>query len=343
MNKENLKIIAEKLCADSKGILAADESTNTIKKRFDSINVDSNFETRRTYREILFKTPDLNKYISGVILFDETLRQKGSDDVLLSEYLISKNIIPGIKVDIGAIELEKNSEEKLTEGLDGLGKRLEEYRKFGAAFTKWRAIINIDTKKKQPSEYCIEANSYNLGRYAKIVQDYGMVPIVEPEVIMDGEHSIKDCFDVTSKTLKSVFKHLNIHKVYIEGILLKPNMVISGTKNEKQASVGEVASMTIKCLKDNVPDNLPGIVFLSGGQSNELATQHLNEMNKENTDLPWKLSFSYGRALQQPALSKWLGEDRNIESSQKALFHRSKLNSDATSGIYKPEDEKLIL
>ena len=170
-----------------------------------------------------------------------------------------------------------------------------------------------------------------------------MVPIVEPEVIMDGEHSIKDCFDVTSKTLKSVFKHLNIHKVYIEGILLKPNMVISGTKNEKQASVGEVASMTIKCLKENVPDNLPGIVFLSGGQSNELATQHLNEMNKQNTDLPWKLSFSYGRALQQPALSKWLGEDRNIEPSQKALFHRSKLNSDAASGIYNPEDEKLIL
>ena len=238
---------------------------------------------------------------------------------------------------------EKNSEEKLTEGLDGLGKRLEEYKKFGAAFTKWRAIINIDKKKKLPSEYCIEANSYNLGRYAKIVQDYGMVPIVEPEVIMDGEHSIKDCFDVTSKTLKSVFKHLDSHKVYIEGILLKPNMVISGTKNERQASVGEVANMTMKCLKENVPSSLPGIVFLSGGQSNELATQNLNEMNKENTDLPWKLSFSYGRALQQPALSKWLGEDSNIESSQTALFHRSKLNSDAASGIYNPEDEKLIL
>ena len=343
MSRENLKIVAKKLCSDSKGILAADESTNTIKKRFDSINVDSNFETRRTYREILFKTPELNKYISGVILFDETLRQKDSDDVLLSSFLVNKNIIPGIKVDIGVIELEKNSEEKLTEGLDGLGKRLEEYKKFGAAFTKWRAVINIDTKKQLPSQYCIETNSYNLGRYAKIVQDYGMVPIVEPEIIMDGEHSIEDCFDVTSKTLKNVFKYLDFHKVYIEGILLKPNMVISGTKNEKQASISEVAEMTVKCLKENVPNDLPGIVFLSGGQSNELATQHLNEMNKRNSDLPWNLSFSYGRALQQPALSKWLGENRNIELSQKALLHRSKLNSDATSGIYKSEEEKLML
>ena len=343
MNRENLKIVAKKLCSDSKGILAADESTNTIKKRFDSIKVDSNFETRRNYREILFKTPELNKYISGIILFDETLRQKDSDDVLLSDYLVNKNIIPGIKVDTGAIELEKNSEEKLTEGLDGLGARLEDYKKFGAAFTKWRAIINIDTNKQIPSEYCIEANAYNLGRYAKIVQDYGMVPIVEPEIIMDGEHSTEDCFDVTSKTLQSVFKHLKFHKVYLEGILLKPNMVISGTKNEKQASVSEVAEKTVECLKKNVPNDLPGIVFLSGGQSNELATQHLNEMNKKYNNLQWNLSFSYGRALQQPALSKWLGEDRNIELSQKALLQRSKLNSDAASGIYNSEDEEQIL
>ena len=342
MNTDKLSLIAKKLCEIPKGILAADESTSTIKKRFDSINVESNFETRRTYRELLFKTPDLNKFISGVILFDETIRQKCSDQLPLAEYLSTNGIIPGIKVDTGAVPLEKGSSEKLTEGLDGLNKRLEEYKDLGAKFTKWRAITTIDSKANFPSDYCIESNSFNLARYAKIVQDCEMVPIVEPEVIMDGDHSIEKCNEVTSKTLKEVFNQLRLHKVFLGGILLKPNMVISGTLNKYQASVKEVADLTLKCLHDCVPKDVPGIVFLSGGQSNELATEHLNEMNKKNEDFSWNLSFSYGRALQQPSLSKWLGKEENMDEAQEALFQRSKFNSEATMGKYNSENEKKL-
>jgi len=342
MNNEKLNSIAKKLCENPKGILAADESTNTIKKRFDSINVESSYEMRRSYREILFKTPDLNKFISGVILYDETIRQNCSDKLPLPEYLENNGIIPGIKVDTGAVPLEKNSSEKLTEGLDGLSKRLEEYKNLGANFTKWRAIITIDTNKNLPSDYCIESNSFNLARYSRIVQDCGMVPIVEPEVIMDGSHSIEECYQVTSKILKNVFKQLELHKVFLGGILLKPNMVISGTLNKNQAPVEKVADLTLKCLHECVPKDVPGIVFLSGGQSNELATQHLNEMNKKEKNLPWNLSFSYGRALQQPSLNKWLGKDDNIEKAQEALFCRSKFNSEATSGNYNFENENKV-
>ena len=339
MSADKLSSIAKRLCENPKGILAADESTNTIKKRFDSINVESNFEKRRDYRDLLFKTPNLNKFISGVILYDETIRQEDSNKLPLAKYLADNDIMPGIKVDIGAIPLENNSSEKLTEGLDGLGKRLEEYKVLGASFTKWRAIITIDNEKNLPSNYCIESNSFNLARYAKIVQDCGLVPIVEPEVIMDGNHSIDDCYKVTFKTLKSVFSQLELHKVFLGGILLKPNMVISGTLNQNQATVDTVAELTLECLKNCVPKDVPGIVFLSGGQSNKLATEHLNAMNKKANNLPWNLSFSYGRALQQPSLNKWLGKVDNVKAAQEALFQRSKFNSEATQGNYNSENE----
>ena len=339
MNADKLSLIAKKLCENPKGILAADESTNTIKKRFDSINVQSTFEKRRDYRDLLFKTPNLNKFISGVILYDETIRQEDSNKLPLAKYLADNDIMPGIKVDLGAIPLENNSSEKLTEGLDGLGKRLEEYKVLGASFTKWRAIITIDNEKNLPSNYCIESNSFNLARYAKIVQDCGLVPIVEPEVIMDGNHSIDDCYKVTCKTLKSVFSQLELHKVFLGGILLKPNMVISGTLNQNQATVDIVADLTLECLNNCVPKDVPGIVFLSGGQSNKLATEHLNAMNKKANNLPWNLSFSYGRALQQPSLNKWLGKVDNVKAAQEALFQRSKFNSEATQGNYNSENE----
>ncbi len=335
MDENKLKQIAVELSEPPKGILAADESTNTISKRFKDIKVESSFETRRKYRELLFKTKDLNKFISGVILFDETLRQSTSEGVPFAKYLDEQNIYPGIKVDTGAVPINPHSDEKVTEGLDGLGKRLEEYKDFGAVFTKWRAIIDIKEQHQIPSDYLIEINCHNLARYARVVQDHGMVPIVEPEVLMDGSHDIKSCFEVTSKAQKTLFEHLKKNDVFLGGILLKPNMVISGKKCLSQSDLSEVASMTIKCLKENVPHDVPGIVFLSGGQSNELATQHLNEMNKSSKDLSWNLSFSYGRALQQPSLKTWQGLDENVSDSQKALFHRSKLNSLATLGEYK--------
>ena len=343
MTKDIVNEIANKLCLSPKGILAADESTNTIKKRFKSINVESNFESRRSYRELLFKTKNLNEFISGVILYDETIKQNTSEGIPFPKYLSDIGIIPGIKVDKGAIPLSKDSDEKFTEGLDGLAERLKEYKILGAKFTKWRAIINIDLKKNYPSSYCMESNAFMLARYAKTVQDNLMVPIVEPEVIMDGNHTIEDCFEVTSLTLKKVFQQLKLHHVNLSGILLKPNMVISGTECEEQASVEKVAKLTVQCLNENVPKDVSGVVFLSGGQSNEKATIHLNEMNKLFKDLPWKLSYSYGRALQQPAISSWKGEKNNIKISQDALFKRSKLNSSATSGTYSPNDEQQIL
>ncbi len=337
MNKTRLNEIAKKLSNPPKGILAADESTKTIEKRFDSINVESSFENRRKYRELLFKTKKLNEFISGIILYDETIKQNTSEGIPFPKYLTDIGISPGIKVDTGAILLDENTTEKITEGLDGLASRLNEYVKLGAEFTKWRAIIDIN--KHHPSDYCIKTNSYSLARYSKIVQQNNMVPIVEPEVLMDGSHTIEKCYEVTSKTLREVFHQLESHNVFLGGILLKPNMVISGKKASTQASVKDVAEMTVKCLKENVPSDVPGIVFLSGGQSNELATQHLNEMNKNYKDLPWNLSFSYGRALQQPSIASWKGNDNNILKSQDSLFLRSKLNSQATLGNYLSEHE----
>jgi len=341
MNDNNLVKIAVALSKPPKGILAADESTNTITKRFKSINVDSSFENRRKYRELLFKTHGLNKFISGIILYDETIRQSTGEGIPFSEFLKNLGILVGIKVDTGALPLTFNSHEKITEGLDGLTKRIEEYKKLGAVFTKWRAIIDIDDKNSIPSDYAIDLNCFNLARYAKVVQDQGLVPIVEPEVLMDGNHNIQKCYNVTSKTLKSLFNYLKFHDVDLSGILLKPNMVIAGKKCSEQASVEEVASQTVKCLKENVPDQVPGIVFLSGGQSNELATQHLNQMNKSSETFSWNLSFSYGRALQQPALTSWQGESENIKTSQDALFKRSNLNSSATLGKYSIDLENI--
>jgi fructose-bisphosphate aldolase class I len=339
MNKEKLNSIATDLSKPPKGILAADESTNTITKRFDSINVKSNAENRRKYRELLFSSANLNKYISGVILYDETVYQSTNDGVNFPQYLKNLGIIPGIKVDTGAVPIEKNSPEKITEGLDGLQKRLEEYNSQNLEFTKWRAIIDIDTNNNIPTEYSIELNAHSLSRYARIVQDYEMVPIVEPEILMDGAHDIETCYKITSNVLKKVFEALNKQNVYLGGILLKPNMIIAGKNSTKQASTDEVATMTLKCLNENVPKDVPGIVFLSGGQSNELATQHLNKMNKDSKDSHWNISFSYGRALQQPSLSGWMGSDSNTERAQKELLKRSKLNSDATLAKYSIEDE----
>ncbi len=330
MTKE-LNDIAKKLSSPPKGILAADESTNTIKKRFETIGLDSTFENRRRYREILFTSNKLSHYISGIILYDETIKQSTSEGVPFPEFLKKNNIFPGIKVDTGAIPILAKSSEKITEGLDGLGKRLDDYKNLGAKFTKWRAIIEIGDST--PSDYAIKTNSFILARYAKIVQDHGLVPIVEPEVLMDGAHTIDDCYKVTKKTLLYVFDELKSHDVFLGGILLKPNMVISGKKCSTQATISEVSKYTIKCLKETVPHDVPGIVFLSGGQSNEIATQHLNEMNKNN-DLPWNLSFSYGRALQQPSISSWKGLEENVSISQDALVKRSKLNSEATVGNY---------
>ncbi len=339
MDKVKLNKIAVELSSAPKGILAADESTNTIKKRLDSINVESNFENRRKYRELLFTTKNLNKYISGIIFYDETVYQKTSEGITFPDFLQSIQIKPGIKVDTGAVNVHNDSKEKITEGLDGLGPRLEKYKNNGMTFTKWRAIIEIDSSKSLPSDFSINLNAHSLARYAKIVQEYEMVPIVEPEVLMDGSHNIDECYNATSRVLSAVFEQLDKHETFLGGILLKPNMVISAKEAKNQANITEVSEMTLKCLKENVPDEVPGIVFLSGGQSNELATAHLNEMNKVKDDYKWNISFSYGRALQQPSLNSWLGNDNQIEKAQSALLHRSKLNSDATLGNYSSSEE----
>ena len=343
MDKSTLNNIAINLSEKPKGILAADESTNTIKKRFDSINIESNEESRRKYRELLFTTENLNEYISGVILYDETVYQKTTSGDKFPSFLKENGIIPGIKVDVGARTINQHSVEKVTEGLDGLAPRLEKYKKEKLEFTKWRAIIDIDKSNNFPSDYSIYLNSHNLARYAKIVQNYDMVPIVEPEVLMDGDHDIETCYEITSKVLKTVFDELDKHSVYLGGILLKPNMVISAKGCNSQASVKQVSEMTLKCLSENIPHEVPGIVFLSGGQSNELATQHLNQMNVNSEKFKWNISFSYGRALQQPTLSTWMGEDDNKQKAQNQLLQRSKLNSNATLGKYSLDDENQTL
>lgn len=336
MDIEKLAGAARKLVAEGKGILAADESSGTIKKRLAGIGVTSNEENRRDYRELLFSTEGVEKYISGVILFDETLRQSSRDGIPFPALLAERGIIPGIKVDKGAKPLAGFSGEKITEGLDGLRERLAEYHDLGARFAKWRAVITIG--EGIPSAYAIQANAHALARYAALCQEAGLVPIVEPEVLMDGGHDIDRCRHVTAATLKIVFSALFDHCVALEGILLKPNMVLSGMDCPQQASMEEVAQATVRTFRQVVPAAVPGIVFLSGGQSSELATAHLNAMNAMGGH-PWQLSFSYGRALQEHALAAWGGKKENVPAAQKAFFRRARLNGAARYGSYRPEME----
>jgi fructose-bisphosphate aldolase class I len=329
MIPKTLEEIANYIVSDGKGILAADESSGTIEKRFKSINVESTEDNRRKYREMLFRSPVMAEAIGGVILFDETLRQKSSDGDYLRNVILDHGSLPGIKVDQGVKELEGGSDEKITTGLDGLHERCQEYEKLGARFTKWRAVINVSDEI--PSKNCISENMNALAEYALIAQQSNMVPIVEPEVIMDGSHSVERCHEVTNQTLLVLFEMLDKKNVNINGTLLKPNMVVSGTEHNYQAPIEEVAEKTLQCLKSSVPDELPGIVFLSGGQSDLDATAHLDAMNKIG-GFKWKLSFSYGRALQQAALKTWAGEDDNLEAAQKAFSHRAVMNMKAAQG-----------
>ncbi len=338
MSVQDLNAIARQMVAKGKGILAADESTGTIKKRFDTIGVESTEDTRRAYRELLFTTEGAEKYISGVILYDETLRQSASDGRRLADILKEKGILPGIKVDMGAKDLAFAPGEKVTEGLDGLRERLAEYVTLGAKFTKWRAVISI-SKHGKPSDYCLDANAHALARYAALAQEAGLVPIVEPEILMDGDHSIERSAVVTEKTLRRVFAALYDHRVSLEGMVLKPNMVLSGYDAPERAGVEEVAKATVETFLRAVPAAVPGIVFLSGGQTEEESTAHLNAMNRLGP-LPWELSFSYGRALQASALQAWRGNPDNVAAAQAAYLHRAHMNSLARSGEYDPSMEK---
>jgi fructose-bisphosphate aldolase class I len=337
MDIATLAATAKALVAPGKGILAADESSGTIKKRFDSISVDSTEENRRDYREMLFTAKGVGDYISGVILFDETIRQDAADGTSLVKLLEGQGIIPGIKVDLGAKPLAGADGETVTEGLDGLRERLAEYHSLGARFAKWRATYTITDSL--PSAYCIDVNAHALARYAALCQEAGIVPIVEPEVLMDGEHTIQRSFEVTSAVLDALYEALFLQRVRLDGTLLKPNMVLSGYSCPQQASVEEVAEASVRCYRATVPAAVPGIVFLSGGQSDELATAHLNAMNQLGS-LPWELSFSYGRALQAPALKAWKGEAANVDAGRNAFLHRAKLNSAARSGSYTADMEK---
>ena len=331
----NIEEIATFIVKDGKGILAADESNPTCGKRFDSIGVESTEENRRDYREMLFRSKGMKGNIGGVILFDETLRQSAKDGSLLRDLILNQGALPGIKVDKGLQPIDDCPGESVTIGLDGLDERLKEYSSMGTKFTKWRAVINIGNGI--PTDKCIDANMQALGEYAKCAQDNGMVPIVEPEVLMDGEHSIEDCFSATDRSLKSLFAHLEKYSVNIKGTLLKPNMVTSGKESAEQAGIEEVAKKTLDCLVKNVPQDLPGITFLSGGQSDILATAHLDAMNKIG-GFSWKLSFSYGRALQAAALKAWGGKQENVFISQDELSHRAEMNKLASLGQW---NEKL--
>jgi fructose-bisphosphate aldolase class I len=333
---QTLEEIARALVAPGKGILAADESDGTIKKRFDSIGVESTEENRRAYRELLFTTEGAEEFISGVILFDETIRQSDSDGTPFPRLLEGRGIIPGIKVDKGAKPLAGAEGETVTEGLDGLRERLQEYYELGARFTKWRAVISIG--QGIPSDYCIWTNAHALARFAALSQESGLVPIVEPEVLMDGTHSIEDSYRVTDRMLQALYTELFDQRVLREGSLLKTNMVVSGYDASEQADVDTVAEMTIKCLKNTCSAAVPGVVFLSGGMSDEDATARLNAMNQRGSH-PWELSFSYGRALQAPALKAWGGDPNKVEDAQKAFYRRAKFNGAARSGSYAPDWE----
>jgi len=330
--------IAKQMVAKGKGILAADESTGTMTKRLASVNVESNAENRLKFRSTLFSADSMKSYISGVILYDETIRQKTSSGKTVPELIKSFGSIPGIKVDTGAKILAGSPEEKITEGLDGLRERLTEYYKLGARFTKWRAVYNISNQ--YPSELAIVSNAHSLARYAALVQEAKMVPIVEPEVLMDGDHDINKCYEVTSKVLKECYKQLEFHKINLKGTVLKPNMILSGNKSKSKNDAQEIAKMTIKCLKENVPKDVPGIAFLSGGQTEVEATQNLNEINKIN-DTNFLISFSYGRALQQSALKHWGKNIEDLKNTQKIFNHRSKMNSLSTSAKWSAEQENI--
>jgi fructose-bisphosphate aldolase class I len=332
----DLAKVAQAMVAKGKGILAADESTGTIEKRFKGINLANVEDNRRAYRDMLFNTPKLGNYISGVILFDETLRQKGLDGAPFVDLLKKNGILAGIKVDAGAKAMALCPGETVTEGLDGLAKRVQEYVNLGATFAKWRAVISIG--RDIPSASCIWANAHALARYAAICQANGLVPIVEPEVLMDGNHTIERCEEVTEWTLNAVFDSLYNQRVVLEHMILKPSMVISGAECPQQASVQDVAARTLKVLKRTVPAAVPGIAFLSGGQSDELATEHLDAMNKLGGG-PWTLTFSYGRALQQPSLKAWKGLPANVKAAQAALGHRSRMNGLAATGQYSAKAE----
>ena len=334
---QDLSKVARALVAPGKGILAADESTGSIQKRLESIGVESTEETRRAYRDVLLTTKGMGEFISGVIMFDETIRQSSANGTSFVKALQDAGVIPGIKVDTGAKPLSKSPGETVTEGLDGLRDRLIEYRGLGAKFTKWRAVIDI-AGDDIPSGYCINVNAHALARYASLCQDEGLVPIVEPEVLMDGDHTIERCDQVTRETLSVVFAELEAQRVDLAGMLLKPNMVVPGKKSSAQVDHRKIAEMTVAALKASVPEAVPGIVFLSGGMSDEDATARLNEMNKLGPH-PWQLSFSYGRALQAPALKTWKGDPTNVEAAQRAFYHRAKMNSLARTGEYKAEME----
>ena len=337
MDHTSLVDIANALVQKGKGILAADESTPTCKKRFDGINVESTEENRNKYRNMLFTADGIENYISGVILFDETLRQSTMEGgIAFPDHLTKLGVLPGIKVDKGAKQLANTGDEKITEGLDGLRDRLKEYYELGARFTKWRAVITIG--ENMPTAYCMSANAHALARYAALCQEQGLVPIVEPEILMDGTHTIDESYQLTTETLYNVFYELVSQGVELEGMVLKPNMVLSGYDCSEQASVEQVAEMTVDCFLNTVPAAVPGIAFLSGGQSDELATAHLNAMNQiDNT--PWNLTFSYGRALQAPALKTWSGKDENVSSAQDAFMKRAKFNSLATKGEFSADME----
>lgn len=333
----SLEEVAYKLAAGGKGLLAADESASTIKKRFDAIGVESTFENRRDYREMLFRSEAMTQYISGVILFDETIRQKAQDGTPLVSLIEAAGSIPGIKVDLGAQPQPGCPGETITEGLDGLAGRFKEYYDLGARFAKWRAVIDIG--QHIPSYTSILANAQALARYAALAQAAGIVPIVEPEVLMDGDHDIDRCYDVTEWVLKEVFQQLFYGRVKLEGMVLKPNMVIAGRKAQNQASVEEVAAKTVRCLKNCVPSAVPSVAFLSGGQSDEEATAHLDAMIRGG-GLPWNLTFSYGRALQAAPQKAWSGKPENIAAGQAAFTHRSRMNYLAALGQWTPESEQ---
>jgi fructose-bisphosphate aldolase class I len=337
MATDSLAETARALVAPGKGILAADESPPTIEKRFQKVSLESTEDNRRAYREMLFTTSGIGEHISGVILYDETIRQKAADETPFPQVLERAGIIPGIKVDKGAKPLAGSPDEKVTEGLDGLRDRLAEYRDLGARFTKWRAVIEIGDGI--PTPYCLHVNAHALARFAALSQEAGLVPIVEPEVLMDGDHTIGRCYEATRRTLVAVFHEIHRQRVELEGMLLKPNMVVAGKESAEQAGVDEVAHVTVRCLRETVPAAVPGIVFLSGGQSAEVATAHLNAMNAMG-EHPWQLSFSFARALQGPALETWRGDESNLQAAQEIFAHRARMNGAARTGSYSEEMER---
>lgn len=338
---QELRATAKAMVAESKGVLAMDESNGTCNKRFAKLGIPETEEMRRAYRELILTTPNLGEFISGAILYDETIHQSSKDGIPFVKVMTDGGMLPGIKVDTGAKDMAGFPGEKITEGLDGLRERIADYYKMGARFAKWRAVITIGDGI--PTRGCIEANAHALARYAALCQEGGLVPIVEPEVLIDGDHTIERCYEVTEETLRTLFNQLYTQRVEFDQMILKPSMVISGTDCPKQASVDEVAEATVQCLMNTVPASVAGVAFLSGGQSNERASAHLNTMNvKFGAKIPWPLTFSYARAIQQPALDKWKGEEANLSTAQKLLYHRAKCNGAAHDGKYSPEMEKEV-